>query len=1401
MSSLINDIEEKNAEDNRKKAKELNKCFLSIFKQFRSSSGAKRSDETLYSEIFDAACLYFTYFDSCKVLIEFLITLEAEIYRGNKIFECSDKAITALEQTEALSWIHGELSQSEFHKENQLDFLVSRLQLKNSNLFVTRIDQIHQFTSIKATLNSVTNLEHTKSVLKSNNKEKINKFIKLINILFNRVIPICGIKFPKIILNQFSLPKPENDFFSILQELACIFNKENLIVVSSQKKKDTFVAAALNIVADTADESKKSIRSFDSCNKHNVIEELIKFSTVESELFVVEENLTQLNYSAILAFSEHDQLNSYLQYIDRLWLQKTHRLNAKPLLEKDSKLISNKAVASFLQLNLDECLKRIQLYFINESTNDHQLALIEDKGIKYLGKNKSHIKLDIMSEIKQACASFENKNEIKLGTAFTFSNSWTSSNENHSEYRELISRVILRLIIHTGVNTPIEGADIIKQATQEELCCLYRELFNNYLLGMSLGDNFKDGLEKKYENYQKEIFTVFKLWLTFLISQNIYTQQDLSFKNWVHECFKMFISYSKKPASVESFIFGKKKDKDNRRNRFEENLNRHEQVPQFETKDSINDANLSDYLEYGTLKYEPNNQVKKLLKNNDIELWDFVTFTSTKKLANLWDTFIGVDTKELVVFSLIQDFLNKTNLASKKEKLEYLDNRKALRNHIKNTWRDYFFKKISNLTFPKIIFNFNKSFEDKLKNKIEVLSNLTSLNNDRYSIGSSLGHGAFGVVYKAKDLMFNTNVAIKLIPHWFTSEEVSKRLIEEAAIMRNSQHENVVIVYDLIKLPANSLITSTDCLLNIIDVFDDHEYVFALIMEEVNNGLTLKQSLLSELTRFDTLSPRTQFSLNCIYSICDAVENIHKNGIVHGDIKPENILIDEQGTPKLTDFGIATQKGETSIGASSLLFSSPNALSAEKCTTQDDIFSLAILSIYVICPSLRLLFQNVTIEEVNTAKKELYLGLLQSFIILYIGFDIAKRKDFKIDFLEKYKYEFDKMQFCQTYEHNNLVPNKPAISTILGELGEYLGHYSPKMLVFLHQILKALSPSFEGYTVVDIGELQSSPPWDDGDPIVFDPIESPSYFSFFLSQCETYKPLEVSSNVKLWGKPLSKKDIFLLPENKRFTDTYQKHFYDESLSNLKIELKVNIGWGEDFILWTDENQGLVVSRLSYHSFSSKVMRLIAFSTRFKKEILPVVLFLKEINNKNTSPKITLDILEHMMLMHQKVSLGNEESPDNIIKQPDVFVLLSNELWDILSNHISNFIDSDPISDRKKAIVYLDRVYFKEMGIDTDDIDYDNSDLMESMIKNAIEENKGCDSLTLINAFYNYICSTKSDKAISEVKGLIERFAKTAHCKSLLKEFESLNEQYANDWEYQLYKEYDSSSIQNLDSFR
>ncbi|MBQ9297472.1 MAG: Stk1 family PASTA domain-containing Ser/Thr kinase [Clostridia bacterium] len=191
---------------------------------------------------------------------------------------------------------------------------------------------------------------------------------------------------------------------------------------------------------------------------------------------------------------------------------------------------------------------------------------------------------------------------------------------------------------------------------------------------------------------------------------------------------------------------------------------------------------------------------------------------------------------------------------------------------------------------------------------------------NRYEILERIGNGGMATVYKSRDHVLNRNVAVKVLKEEFTTDaEFVKRFNIEAQSAASLTHPNIVSIYD-------------------VGSEDDIHYI---VMELVQ-GKTLKEIIMDE-----GVLP-WKWTVNIAIQIASALEVAHRNNIVHRDIKPHNIIITEDGTAKVTDFGIAKAVSNstiTSFGSTigSVHYFSPEQARGGYTDAKSDLYSLGVV--------------------------------------------------------------------------------------------------------------------------------------------------------------------------------------------------------------------------------------------------------------------------------------------------------------------------------------------------------------------------------------------------------------------------------------------------------------------------
>ena len=195
----------------------------------------------------------------------------------------------------------------------------------------------------------------------------------------------------------------------------------------------------------------------------------------------------------------------------------------------------------------------------------------------------------------------------------------------------------------------------------------------------------------------------------------------------------------------------------------------------------------------------------------------------------------------------------------------------------------------------------------------------------KYEVHGELGHGAMGVVYRARDPIINRMVALKTITTGLAEDpNLLQRFYREAQSAGGLQHPNIVTIYDM---------------------GDDQNTPY--IAMELIEGESLEQTIARR-----TIVP---LALKLTYALqaCRAFDYAHKRGIVHRDIKPGNVMVNKEGVVKVVDFGIARvldkSKTQTGMLIGTFAYMSPEQYHGDHADERSDIWSFGVLLYELMC--------------------------------------------------------------------------------------------------------------------------------------------------------------------------------------------------------------------------------------------------------------------------------------------------------------------------------------------------------------------------------------------------------------------------------------------------------------------
>ncbi|MDO9354287.1 MAG: Stk1 family PASTA domain-containing Ser/Thr kinase [Solirubrobacteraceae bacterium] len=189
----------------------------------------------------------------------------------------------------------------------------------------------------------------------------------------------------------------------------------------------------------------------------------------------------------------------------------------------------------------------------------------------------------------------------------------------------------------------------------------------------------------------------------------------------------------------------------------------------------------------------------------------------------------------------------------------------------------------------------------------------------RYQVEAQIGVGGMALVYRAEDIQLGRKVAVKVLHGQYAEDaEFVERFRREAKAAAQLQHPGIVAIYDT----------------------GSWEGTWYIAMELLE-GPTLKERIVAE----GRIAPAEAMDLTD--SILRAVRAAHRDGIIHRDIKPHNVILDDAGAPKVTDFGIARRGASDMTATGSILgtahYIAPEQAQGEVITPRTDLYSVGVV--------------------------------------------------------------------------------------------------------------------------------------------------------------------------------------------------------------------------------------------------------------------------------------------------------------------------------------------------------------------------------------------------------------------------------------------------------------------------
>jgi len=193
---------------------------------------------------------------------------------------------------------------------------------------------------------------------------------------------------------------------------------------------------------------------------------------------------------------------------------------------------------------------------------------------------------------------------------------------------------------------------------------------------------------------------------------------------------------------------------------------------------------------------------------------------------------------------------------------------------------------------------------------LRAVAELPDFSGTRYRIEREIARGGMGVVYKAEDIELQRRVAIKVLASELASDDAVERMRAEARTMARLEHPGIVPLHDVGLLPDGRL-----------------WYAMKLVRGR----------------RLDELDAAPPELLRVFLRICEAVSFAHANGVVHCDLKPENVMLGDFGEVLVMDWGVARAAGASAVIAGTRGFMAPEQEQGTSIDASTDVFALGAM--------------------------------------------------------------------------------------------------------------------------------------------------------------------------------------------------------------------------------------------------------------------------------------------------------------------------------------------------------------------------------------------------------------------------------------------------------------------------
>ena len=203
---------------------------------------------------------------------------------------------------------------------------------------------------------------------------------------------------------------------------------------------------------------------------------------------------------------------------------------------------------------------------------------------------------------------------------------------------------------------------------------------------------------------------------------------------------------------------------------------------------------------------------------------------------------------------------------------------------------------------------------------------MTSRQLSHYLVGEQIGEGGMGIVYKGTDTLLGRTVALKFLTKSLPIDAAEReRLLREARAASSVNHPNVCVIHDVVEVEGEQFI----------------------VMEFVE-GITLREWVNEKKAEINSRFLPVRDIIPLALQVAEGLNAAHKKGIVHRDVKPENVMISTDGRAKIMDFGLAKIAGESKLTRSgaavgTVAYMSPEQVQAGEIDARSDIYSFGVV--------------------------------------------------------------------------------------------------------------------------------------------------------------------------------------------------------------------------------------------------------------------------------------------------------------------------------------------------------------------------------------------------------------------------------------------------------------------------